>query len=233
MTEVLSGNHFSLNPATHNYHYIYRFESTIRNALIIHPRLLAIRVDLRFPDDFEVEGNKVMKSFMAAVTSRLESRYWHKKRANLGKHVHYSELNYLWVREHNQCGSKVHYHVVLMFNGDAFNSLGNYWKEGNLTSLIINAWLSALKLKGNEHRGLVYFPKHPCYRMNRSTLGSTPDFRNLMQRVEYMAKHRTKLYGKVRSMGCSVYDETELENKEKKLSTRQASTLNNSQAPVQ
>lgn len=234
MTKLLTENPFPLNPATHNYHYIYRFGSTIRNALIIHPRLLAIRIDLRFPDDYEVEGNKAMKSFMAAVTSRLEARYWQKKRTNPGKHVHYTELNYIWVREHNRCGSKVHYHVVLMFNGDAFNSPGIYWNKGNLTDLIIKSWLSALRIKGDEHRGLVYFPKHSCYRLNRKNLSSTPEFNKLMQRVEYMAKHRSKLYGKIRSMGCSVYDETELKNKKKRSQcSKQASSLKTSLPQLQ
>ena len=72
---------------------------------------------------------------------------------------------------------------------------GYLLEQGNLTDLIINAWLSALRIKGDQYRGLVYFPKHSCYRLNRKILGSTPEFNKLMQRVEYMAKHRSKLYG--------------------------------------
>ncbi|EKN4004809.1 inovirus Gp2 family protein [Yersinia enterocolitica] len=214
MTDKQPNKTYPINLATHNYLYLARFGSTVRNALITHPRLLVIRVDLRFPDNYDVEGNKAMKAFMAAITSRLEARYKRKKKENPGKQVHYSELHYIWVRENNQCGKKIHYHTLLMFNMDVFNSLGNYWKEGNLADLIINAWLSTLKLEGKEYRGLVYFCKSPCYRLNRANLEATDDYKKLMERTEYMAKHRTKIYSnRIRSAGSSIYDEQEQENK--------------------
>ncbi len=62
MTDKQPKKTYPINLATHNYLYLARFGSTVRNALITHPRLLVIRVDLRFPDNYDVEGNKAMKA---------------------------------------------------------------------------------------------------------------------------------------------------------------------------
>ncbi|EJJ4045593.1 DNA repair protein [Salmonella enterica subsp. enterica serovar Typhimurium] len=190
---------------THNFYYLSRFRSTLYNALIIHPRTLLVRVDLRFPDDYGAESNKAIEAFTPAIKSRLVSRYKRDKKKRSGQQVHLSKLNYIWVREHNRCGKKVHYHALLMFNKDVFWTIGKLGEAGNLADLIINAWLSALGLTGKQYRSLVHFPDHACYHLNRAKLSATDDIKLIWQRLDYMAKHRTKVYSKRnRTLGCSA-----------------------------
>lgn len=192
---------------THNLHYLLRFRSTLNNALITHPRTFAVRVDLRFPDGYYVDDNKAIEAFTPAIRSRLTAVFKRRKKKNPGKQVHGSDLHFIWVRENNQCGEKIHYHALLMFNRDAFWQLGEYQKKGNLADLITQAWLSALKLKDDGCRTLVSFPENPCYHLFRAKLGATDDCQAVFQRLDYMAKHRTKQYSnKVRTLGCSVSD---------------------------
>lgn len=192
-------------PDTHNLYYLARFRSTIHSALITHPRTLAVRVDLRLPEGYCVDDNKAIESFTPAIKSRLVALFKRKKKKNPGKQIHESGLHYIWVRESNQCGEKIHYHALLMFNKDCFWALGDYKKKGNLADLITQAWLSALKLKGDQYHPLVSFPENPCYHLFRGKLGATDDCQEVFQRIDYMAKHRTKQYSnKVRTLGCSV-----------------------------
>lgn len=200
------------NLGTHNRYYLARFRSTLTNALRTHPRTLAVRVDLRLPEGYCVDDNKAIEAFTPAIKSRLAALFKRKKKKNPGQQIHQSGLHYIWVRENNQSGEKIHYHALLMFNKDSFWTLGNYKKKGNLADLITQAWISALKLKGDEHSSLVSFPENPCYHLFRGNLRATTGFHEVMRRIDYMAKHRTKQYSnKIRTLGCSVSEQGVLE----------------------
>lgn len=68
---------------THNFHYLLRFRSTLNNALITHPRTFAVRVDLRFPDGYCVDGNKAIEAFTPAIRSRLTALFKRKRKRPL------------------------------------------------------------------------------------------------------------------------------------------------------
>ncbi len=82
--------------------------------------MLAVRVDLRLPEGYCVDDNKAIESFTLAIKSQLVALFKRKKKNNPGKQIHDSGLYYIWVRENNQCGEKIHYHALLMFNKDSF-----------------------------------------------------------------------------------------------------------------
>lgn len=75
----------------------------------------------------------------------------------------------------------------------------------NLGSLIREAWLSALNLIGhNEYLSLVHFPENPLYYLNVNESQYTQVFNDLMYRLSYFAKDKSKSYSKEqRSFGCS------------------------------
>ncbi|APS30705.1 inovirus Gp2 family protein [Pectobacterium brasiliense] len=190
----------------YNYYYLCKFRSTLMNAMRTHPRTLAVRVDLHFPDDYCAEGNRAIGSFTPALKSRLRARYRRQVKKNHGKQTHQSDMHYIWVREHNQCGTKFHYHVLLMFNKDVFYTLGDYTQRGNLADMIIQAWCSALSLSAEKYRSLVTFPESPCYYLYWGSLNKSTDFSAIRSRIDYMAKNRDKQYSrKVRTMGCTAY----------------------------
>ncbi|MEI7101010.1 inovirus Gp2 family protein [Pectobacterium versatile] len=189
----------------YNIHYLYKIKKTLELALLAHHRTLIVRVDLHFPDNYHVEDNTAIGSFTPALKSRLIAKYKRQVKHNPGKQIHQSDLHYVWVREQNQCGTKIHYHALLMFNKDAFYTLGDYTQKGNLADMIIQAWCSALNLDAEKHRTLVTFPKNPCYYLHWANANKSTNFDAISSRIEYMAKHRDKQYSrKVRTMGCTA-----------------------------
>ncbi|PHI28277.1 inovirus Gp2 family protein [Budvicia aquatica] len=188
----------------YNLHYLKQIEATLHRALSEHPRTFALRVDLRLPD------TEVIAATDAAVISRFTESLKAKVVADLnkkqreGKRVHPCTLRYVWAREFNQVGKK-HYHVLLLFNKDTYAFLGDYRsQEGNLAGLITQAWLSALGLKDKRYHSLPYFPENPCYYLNAKTLGTDSVYEQLVTRVSYLAKERSKISNDgERNFGCS------------------------------
>lgn len=191
------------NTTSHNNHYLNRFEQVINLALAKHPRTLAARIDLHLPNETSRNDKNVISRFTDSVKAKVKADRKRSKKTN--PKAHDSEVHYIWVKESNQIGNKVHYHILLMFNKDAYWTLGNYIAEGNLADLIVQAWCSALGVDKEKYRSLVYFPKNPCYHINRNALTKTHDYQALLGRINYMAKDRTKQYSnQARSFGCSV-----------------------------
>lgn len=192
-------------PEKYNNYYLYKIKKTLELAVLAHHRTLVVRVDLHFPDNVHVENNKAISAFTPALESRLIAKYKRQVKKNPGKQIHQSDLHYVWVREQNQCGTKIHYHALFMFNKDAFYTLGDYTQRGNLADMIIQAWCSALNLDAEKHRTLVTFPTNPCYYLYWADASKGTNFDAINSRIEYMAKHRDKQYSrKVRTMGCSA-----------------------------
>ncbi|HAG4414373.1 TPA: inovirus Gp2 family protein [Salmonella enterica] len=188
---------------SHNNHYLNRFEQVISLALAKHPRTLAARIDLHLPNEVSRNDKNVISRFTDAVKAKVKADRKRSKKTN--PKAHDSEVHYIWVKESNQTGNKVHYHVLLMFNKDAYWTLGSYSARDNLSDIIIQAWCSALSVDKEKDRSLVYFPRNPCYHINKNALTKTNDYQALLDRINYMAKHRTKQYSnQARSFGCSV-----------------------------
>lgn len=190
--------------APFNETYLQRMINVINNAVAEHPRTMAIRVDLRLPDDECNVRQGLMSRFIESLDAKIEARYRSKQKQ--GKRTYPSYLRHLWVREVGEEHQKSHYHVILFVNNDTFNGLGMYDEGGaGLASLIQAAWLSGLGLSNQpSYRTLVHFPKSPLYYLDINTEDYQTIYDRLTFRVSYFAKERTKSYCREeRSFGCS------------------------------
>ncbi|MFM5513585.1 inovirus Gp2 family protein [Aeromonas veronii] len=184
----------------------------ITNFLNKHPRVFAVRVDLRFPqipvmDDPdmptgfppEVEEEEVITRFFASLKSQIQALR-HRK----GKTGTRFFLGYIWVKE--QVTSQYpHYHVVLLFNRDDYGYLGDYsnFDTDNMATRIRKAWCRALRLAYPDYASLVHFPADAEYRFDRlDAVLHNDNFYKFLVRIAYLFKLRSKIIGE-RNFGHS------------------------------
>jgi len=182
--------------------YLQKIDSTLQLATADHPRTLAVRVDLRFPQGAECTDDAVISRFIASLKTKIQADLKAKKRT--GARVHPCRLRYIWVREQDSAPLQ-HYHVLLLLNADTYNCLGNYGAEsGNLAYRIRSAWASAIGMPVEEICGSVHFPDNPIYRLDTRSDNYPESYGAVWYRTSYMAKLATKEYGgHVRHFGCS------------------------------
>lgn len=177
-----------------------------------HPRVFAVRVDLRFPhipvmDDPdmptgfppEIEEERVITRFIASLKSQI-----HALRHRKGKNGKQFFLGYIWVKE--QVTSQYpHYHVVLLFNRDDYGYLGDYsnFDADNMATRIRKAWCRALRLAYPDYASLVHFPPDAEYRFDhRDAVLHNDNFYKFLVRIGYLFKLRSKVEGE-RNFGRS------------------------------
>ncbi|MCD1127675.1 inovirus Gp2 family protein [Jinshanibacter sp. LJY008] len=188
----------------YNHDWLDSIENVLEKALNEHPRTLAIRVDLHIPDDTSASvDHAVISRFIDSLKAKIKADLNRKKME--GKRVHPCSLRYAWVREFGPKNGKKHYHVLLLLNKDAYYRLGPYSQYGCALALTIRqAWMSALGVSGEQHHFLAQFPERPCYYLNANKLMEDGVYQELIARISYMLKGRTKLYGDgERNFGCS------------------------------
>ncbi len=137
-----------------------RIRETVRHALNVHPRLTALRVDLRFPDVPAATDAAVISRFINALKARIDA--YQKRKHREGKRVHPTTLHYVWAREFGECKGKKHYHLMLLVNRDTWCRAGDYRAPGSLAGMIKQAWCSALGVDVGCHATLVHFPAWPA-----------------------------------------------------------------------
>ncbi|MFN3069405.1 inovirus Gp2 family protein [Serratia sp. J2] len=205
----------------HNQNRLYarRITETIDKALDHYPRLLALRIDLRFPDEEDrldcptryYAGSDVISLFINSVKSQIEEDI--KRKIKAGKTTLTCYVRFVWVREFNQEGSKKHYHVLLLLNKDAYAWPGlrqtdTFYDRYTLFQMVINAWLRAINRadKENKYHGLVHMPQKGYYQLNRKKPDFKATYEELTERAMYLAKERSKDSSDgQRSFGCSQY----------------------------
>ncbi|MDT1065156.1 inovirus Gp2 family protein [Providencia stuartii] len=178
---------------TYNAQYQQIFSNVINDAIREFPRTLALRVDLRFPSDYQYgDSNKEITRFieslkcMIRVDCRRRNRRWKRKYPN--------RLRYIWVREIGERNHRKHYHVLLLLNKDFYHSVGHYNSDESLGTLIQKAWCSALKLLVKEYASLVHFPKNKLFYLNPNSSIYIQQLSALQHRMDYLAKNHTKSY---------------------------------------
>ena len=190
--------------APFNTRYLQRILHVINHATTQYPRTMAVRVDLRLPDNHFNIKTGLLSRFIESLDAKIEARY--RKKIKQGIRSYPCHLRYAWVREVGEVNEKSHYHLVLFVNKDTFNGLGGYGEEGTgLASLIREAWLSALQLSAYpEYRTLVHIPDNPLYYLDVNATVYREVYDKLTFRLSYFAKERTKSYSRdERSFGCS------------------------------
>ncbi|EFA7375319.1 TPA: inovirus Gp2 family protein [Citrobacter koseri] len=184
--------------------YLQRMLRVINNATAQYPRTMAVRVDLRLPDNHDECKAGLISRFIESLNAKIEARY--RSKLKQGIRCYPCHLRYAWVREVGEKSKKSHYHMALFVNKDTFNGLGTYSEEGTgLASLIQAAWLSALQLSPPPgYRTLVHIPDNPLYYLDVNALNYKTVYDKLTFRLSYFAKERTKSYNRnERSFGCS------------------------------
>lgn len=176
----------------------------MNKAIDDHPRTIAIRVELRFPQGIVApESNTVISRFIAAFKAKIKADI-HRRRKQ-GKRVPDTRVRSIWVRE---CSRSLnhHYHMVIFLNMDTYYSVGDLNAHaGNTMGRIRQAWASALRIPIAQAAGLAFIPKSGIYRLDiKYQQQFESEWTALFKRLSYFAKKRTKVYGNhVHSFGCS------------------------------
>ncbi|MGE5985831.1 inovirus Gp2 family protein [Klebsiella michiganensis] len=198
--------------------YAKRITSTVDNALNQYPRTLAIRIDLRFPDEEErtdcptqcYTGPDVISRFINSVKAQIRADIYRKRKA--GKKSLTCNVRFVWVREFNQEGSKKHYHVLLLLNKDAYAWPGRIEQHQDNTFnhsvfyMVTQAWIRAIKREyaDSKHVGLIHIPPGGFYQLNRNSRYFEDNYEVATARAMYLAKERSKdTSDGYRSFGCS------------------------------
>lgn len=183
--------------------YLGRLHDTLLRALDEHPRTLALRFDLRLPEEelfpLWVFTNQVMPRFIDSLKAKIANDR-ERSHQSYGK-VHHTSVRYVWARELGLTG-KPHYHCVLFLNQDAYFSFGRIGSgQENTYSRIQSAWASALRLPDEDVTGLVHVPDNSTYRLRRNDAEGLEAF---FHRASYLCKAATKGYGDGQhAFGCS------------------------------
>ena len=176
-----------------------RIRETVLHALDVHPRLTALRVDLRLPDVPAATDAAVISRFINALKARIDA--YQKRKRREGKRVHTTRLHYVWAREFGENKGKKHYHLILLVNRDTWCGAGDYRDPGSLAGMIKQAWCSALGVDAGCYATLANFPSRPVVWLDR---GDDVGLRDALDRAAYLAKEYTKVNGTgERNFGCS------------------------------
>ncbi len=186
-----------------NADYQEAFHHVISNATEEFPRTLALRVDLRFPRRYQYgDSNRVVTRFIESLKAKLKvdslrrNRRWRRNWNN--------RLRYVWVREIGEKNHRKHYHVLLLLNKDFYHGAGRYKADDSLYALIQQAWCSALGLDSEHYPALANITQNGCFYLNKNSPDYLQRVRELLHRMEYLAKHHTKCYDDgYRSIGVS------------------------------
>ena len=174
--------------------YLQVLHGVLTKATHQYRRVFAFRVDLHFPartsDSYDEFGSAAVSRFIESFKAKI--RHNREVALKTSSFVHENKVRYFWVREVGECG-RVHYHLVFLLNGDAFNWLGSYRSSGgNMVNRIWEAWASALGETLERAKTLVHFPENPSYMILR---GDTESVAAFFHRASYLCKAKTKQYG--------------------------------------
>lgn len=173
--------------------YLERLRCTLFRVVERYSKVFAVRVDLRFPNSYlpggqEILSNVFLHSFIKQLRNNL--RRYKVEKQQLGLRVHSMDFEYVWAREYGPHSNKPHFHLILLFNGHAFNSLGHFSSDHeSLFNRIGEAWGAALGIHVGEGSKLVHFPDDGQYLVSSRDWGQVGQ---VFCRASYLAKVRTK-----------------------------------------
>jgi len=173
--------------------YLERWYLTLNHTTQRYSKVFAVRVDLQFPRYYssigcQVLSNESLHVFIKSLKHRLKQYSDQRKRS--GQHLYSTDFYYVWAREYGSDSDTPHFHLMLLFNGHAFNTLGRFSSEReSLYNRIGDSWAEALGMHNAEGVKFIHFPDNCQY-----LLGSR-DQKQLAQvfyRGSYLTKVATK-----------------------------------------
>ena len=187
-----------------NRNHLTTLDNTIQDILDDYTRVFALRVDLHIPDNDYIGRHRLMTRFIGSLKAQLKSSERKRKRRNPDIRIYPNTVRYVWAKEYGTKNELEHYHVLLLFNKDAYHRLGNYRTEGSLANKINRAWVSALGKSVDYDEGLVHFAKNGCYYIDGNSADYESELDDLMCRASYLCKRETKVISaNRRSFGAS------------------------------
>ncbi len=172
--------------------YLLSIEQVMRQAVHNHSDSLMVRFDLHLPEWGQDDG-RLLSRFFESLKARIKAREGRNQRN--GIRVHKTKLASVWCREINM-SDRHHYHVAIFVNQNAFYNVGDYRQvKDNLSGMIYKSWLSALGINDLSYFTLVQFPERCDYQLNVWAHDYTEQFNSAFQRLSYLAKSETKVYG--------------------------------------
>lgn len=170
---------------------LYRVQ---HQALEAHRRVCGFRFDPRFPVSMDAKDDSTTNAFMTRFFESLKAKIRHdRQRAKERLHLaHDTDVRYVWAREVGIDG-RVHFHVALLVNEDAYFTLGKLKSDRqNMANRIQESWASALGLPLERTMGLVHFPDNAVYRFDPDSPLEAAEF---FERASYLCKAHTKQFG--------------------------------------
>ncbi|MGR6860617.1 inovirus Gp2 family protein [Aliivibrio salmonicida] len=187
-----------------NPQYLTILDNTVQDMLDDYTRVFALRVDLHLPDNDLINHSRLMTRFISSLKAQLKA--YESKRSKQGTRIYPNTLRYVWAKETGSENELEHYHLLLLFNKDAYHLLGSYRVVGTLANRIQQAWFSALGDAVASESGLVHFPKNGSYYIDGKSLDYEDQLDSLMYRASYLCKKQTKVISsRVRSFGASPH----------------------------
>ena len=169
----------------------------VNKSLLFHKRIIAIRVDARYPGGKQERifnrgySDSDISRFIASLKAKLDADLVRKEKA-WGRSLK-NHLSYVWAREIGPRSQKPHYHLLLLMNKDVYHCLGDYQAtEGTLASLISSAWCSALDLPAWQFGNLVSFPPSPVSYLDINSAAFEQQVFTALNRAAYLCKFETK-----------------------------------------
>ncbi|MBN9576312.1 inovirus Gp2 family protein [Alicycliphilus denitrificans] len=166
------------------------FERTIEQ----YSRVSMLRFDLHLPEhcgNCTLLDNTVLDRFFSSLKAKIT--HAQRQSRESGHRVHETEVRYLWAREISATG-RVHYHIALLLNHDAYAHFGQYdLASSNIYSRIHQAWASALHMCDMDVLGLIHIPENAIYFIKRHDKSSLEE---AFHRASYLCKADSKDFQK-------------------------------------
>jgi hypothetical protein len=168
--------------------YLFSIKETLDLSLNEYRRVYVQRVDLRYPKFYLNYNGCTITRFIESLKSKIKNDL--RRKGKIGE----CNMRYVWVKEQNT-SVLPHYHLALFFNRDIYYCPGNYQHDyGNLSSMIKEAWASALGLDCFEVNTSIHFPENSIYYVSKSSANFLDEYKACFYRLSYLAKVDTKVY---------------------------------------
>ncbi|WP_420885025.1 inovirus Gp2 family protein [Alloalcanivorax xenomutans] len=184
----------------------------MQESLSVYKRISAFRFDLHFPPEITDVPSFAISRFFHQLQREIE------RESRMKARRHSCRVFYAWAAERKEA-ARLHYHVVIFVNKDAYFSWGAYPKQarkgsngenpGGMAHCILRSWSHALNISSEAVIGSIHFADNGVYYLKRNGPNSAAQFAAIFQRSSYLAKAKTKIYGQGhRCFDCSRRVET-------------------------
>lgn len=175
--------------------YLQRLHRVFARALDQYSSLYVVRLDLRYSKREELPDhahtNEPIARFVDSLKAKLDWR--DESIRNSHGRVNCHGMRYAWAREIGPYSQRPHYHLVLILNRSAFQSLGNYADPSapGLYRTCLEAWASAIHQPYDLAEGLVSVVNGGQWHLNR--IDQEP-YREAFFAASYLCKAHSKVF---------------------------------------